>query len=56
MVDECKQEAQATKSIGEKPVMKVTIKRHNTKEVKLLVDEMSREYGRSHTLQFEVTF
>ena len=55
-MDVCKQEVQVTKGIGEKPVMKVTIKRHNTKEVKLLVDEMSREYGRSHTLQFEVTF
>ena len=56
MVDECKQEAQATKGIGEKPVMKVTIAGHTAKDVKRLVDEISREYGRSHTLQFEVTF
>jgi len=39
MVDECKQEAQATKSIGEKPVMKVTIAGHTAKDVKRLVDE-----------------
>lgn len=56
MVDERKQEAQATKGIGEKPVMKVTIAGHTAKDVKRLVDEISREYGRSHTLQFEVTF
>ena len=55
-MDECKQEAQATKGIREKPVMKVTIAGHAAKDVKRLVDEISREYGRSHTLQFEVTF
>ena len=56
MMEECKQETQATKGIGEKPVMKVTITGHTAKDVKRLVDEISREYGRSHTLQFEVTF
>ena len=40
----------------EKPMMRVIIKGRVTDDVKMIIAEMNRAYGDSHTLYIEVTF